>query len=206
MRATVLSLFCVSVAIAAEPVSLFDGQSLDGWTCHTDGVFRVENGAIVAGSEDEAAARNEFLCTTQEFEDFDLTLKFRVAPGPKSNAGVQFRTKRLPGNHEVSGYQADIGPGWFGALYDESRRNRILAKPDDATTKWALENVGEDGWHTYRIRAVGPQITLWLNGVQTVDYTEEDADIPQSGIIALQIHGGMTGLVEYKDVAIKTLD
>ena len=192
----------VAAFLTADPIALFDGESLDGWTCHTDGVFRVEDAAIVAGDPDDPAPRNEFLCTTEEFGDFELRLRFRIADGPKSNAGVQFRTARIPGSHEVSGYQADIGPGWFGALYDESRRRQTLAKPDEATVKKALAAVGEGGWHTYRIRAVGPRITLWLNGVQTVDYTERDADIAETGVIALQIHGGMTGLVEYRDIKL----
>ena len=46
------------------------------------------------------------------------------------NAGVQFRSKRVPNHHGVSGYQADIAPGITGGLYDESCRNlRITELP-----------------------------------------------------------------------------
>ena len=41
---------------------------------------------------------------------------------------MQFRTKRIPKHHEVIGYQADIGQGYWGALYDESRRNKVLGQ------------------------------------------------------------------------------
>ena len=62
----------------------------------------------------------------QEYGDFELRLKFKLLGGDGANAGVQFRTKRIPNHHEVTGYQADMGAGWWGALYDESRRNKML--------------------------------------------------------------------------------
>src|SRR5690606_22580560 len=58
---------------------------------------------------------------------------------------------------------------------------------------------------TYRIRAVGNRIELRLNGVQTVDYVEKDENIATSGIIALQIHGGMKGIIYYKELEILEL-
>ena len=70
---------------------------------------------------------NEFLATTRPYGDFILSLNFRLADG-KGNSGVQFRSVRIPG-HEMSGYQADIGEGYWGALYDESRRNMVLVYP-----------------------------------------------------------------------------
>ena len=188
-----------------EPVSLFDGETLDGWN-GAEGVWRVEDGAIVAGSASEAAPQNEFLCTDRRFDDFDLRLKFRISDGAaKANAGVQFRSERIANHHEVIGYQADIGPGWFGALYDESRRRRLLAEPDAATRAKALAAVGEGGWHDYRVRAEGPRVTIWLNGVETVDYVEPDDAIAREGVIGVQIHGGMRGTIAYRDLVVTPL-
>ena len=51
-------------------VPLFDGKTLTGWEGNRD-VFRVENGEIVGGSMKSALPRNEFLCTTREFENFE---------------------------------------------------------------------------------------------------------------------------------------
>jgi hypothetical protein len=120
----------------------------------------------------------------------------------KANAGVQVRTKRIPNHHEVSGYQADIGQGYWGALYDESRRNKVLAQPD----KKLLEKiVKHDDWNQYVIRCEGSRIRLWLNGQPTVDFTETDAKIERTGIIGLQIHGGAKAKVLYKDIQIEEL-
>jgi hypothetical protein len=60
-------------------------------------------------------------------------------------------------------------------------------------------------WNDYRIRAEGPRIQLWLNGVQTVDYTEPEAGLPASGVIALQIHGNAVSEVRFKDIVIDEL-
>jgi HEAT repeat protein len=192
------------IKIIGEFVSLFDGKSFAGWEGDTT-TWRIENGVITAGSLEEQAPRNEFLATTREYENFDLRLKFKITGNRRVNAGVQFRTRRIPNHHEVSGYQADIGPGVDGHLYDESRRRRMLATPDPETVKKAQAAAGDDGWQIYRIRAEGDHIQLWLNGVNTVDYMEKDTNIPRTGIIALQIHGGMQAVIAYKDIKIREL-
>jgi hypothetical protein len=92
--------------------------------------------------------------------------------------------------------------GYDGALYDESRRNRVLARPSREVLAKALK---QDDWNDYRIRVEGPRIQLWLNGVPTVDYIEKDHKIPRSGIIGLQIHGGCKAIAQYKDLMIEVL-
>ena len=203
-----LAMLVVSSVMAeeiAEEVQLFDGQSFDGWEGDIEDTWRIENGTLTAGSLEKVAARNEFLSTKQVFRNFDLKLKYKIIGDHKINAGVQFRTKRIPDHHEVIGFQADISPAFDGNLYDESRRRKFLAKPQETLRKKAQAAVGADGWNTYRILAVGNRIQLWLNGVQTVDYTETDESIEKSGIIAIQIHGGMKGTVSFKDLVLRPL-
>jgi len=66
------------------------------------------------------------------------------------------------------------------ALCDESRRKKMLAQPTPDVLAKAQKPLGE--WNDYRIRAEGNRIQIWLNGVQTVDYTEMAGVIlPQSG-------------------------
>jgi hypothetical protein len=179
---------------------LFDGKTFEGWEGNLD-VFRIEDGAIVAGSTDKPVARNEFLCTKKEYGDFELRLKFKLV-GDGANAGVQVRTKRIPNHHEVSGYQADMGDGWWGSLYDESRRNKILAKADEQAV---LKVLKRGDWNEYRILCEGPRIRLWINDLSTIDYTEADDKVERTGIIGLQIHGGPPSQASYKDIRIKTL-
>ena len=103
----------------------------------------------------------------------------------------------------VSGYQADLGPGWWGCLYDESRRRRVLAGPASEDRR---KPVRENDWNSYRIRCEGKRIRLWINDMQTVDYTEPSDDIPLKGIIAVQVHSGPPMEARYKNIRIRVLD
>jgi hypothetical protein len=44
-----------------------------------------------------------------------------------------------------------------------------------------------------------------LSGILTVDYTENEKEIPMSGLIGLQIHGGGKAQASYKDITIEDL-
>ena len=182
-------------------VPIFDGKTFNGWEGDRK-IFRIQDGAIVGGSLQNKIERNEFLCTTRAYGDFELRLKVKLLGGEAANAGVQFRTRRIPDNHEVIGYQADLGQNYWGSLYDESRRKKTLTAPDPATIKGVVR-VGD--WNDYVIRAEGKRVQLWLNGVQTVDYTEQDPSIEATGVIAVQIHAGPPTEAWYKDITLLDL-
>lgn len=206
LRSTLLGMLLVALTtglLSADEVEqgftrVFDGKTLAGWEGN-EKYFRVVDGAIVAGTLKENIPRNEFLCTKQEYEDFELRLEVKLVPAA-GNAGIQFRTKRIPNHHEVSGYQADVGQGWWGKLYDESRRNKILAGEDKLGDKLKKED-----WNEYVIRAEGKRIQLWVNGQQTVDYTEKDDNIDSKGVIAVQIHSGGPCEASYRNIRIQEL-
>ncbi len=182
--------------------ALFDGKTFDGWEGNLD-YFRIEDGAIVAGSLSKRTPRNEFLSTKKAYGNFELRLKVKLLGDPKSaNAGIQIRSRRVPNSSEMSGYQADMGQQYWGCLYDESRRNRVLVQADAAGVRKALK-AGD--WNEYVIRCVGPRIQLWLNGYQTVDYTEPDKSIEQTGLIGVQIHAGPPAEAWYKDITIRAI-
>jgi hypothetical protein len=202
----VLLLGAAAVAAAqkpavSKPVRLFDGKTLAGWEGNL-ALFRVQDGAIVGGTLANKIARNEFLCTTKTYGNFELRLNVKLLGGDSANAGVQFRTRRIPNHHEVSGYQADMGVGWWGALYDESRRKKVLQEPDPQKMKGVVRS-GE--WNDYVIRAEGPHIQQSLNGTKTVDYNEADPAIERTGVICVQIHAGPPSEAWYKDISIAEL-
>ena len=183
-----------------EWVSLFDGESFQGWEGNLR-YFRVEDQALIGGFLHASIPRNQFLATEKEYADFELQLQFKLK-GKKTNAGIQLRSQRIPNHHEVIGYQADLGEQYTGCLYDESRRNKVLAGPKADEMAAVIQ---PDAWNDYRIRCRGRRIELWINGHLTVDYTESDPSIPQHGIIALQIHGGPPGEVGYRRIRIREL-
>jgi hypothetical protein len=200
---TAASLLGIATALDAAAAPLFDGRTFAGWEGDTTTVWRIDDGTIVAGALDRRQEKNDFLCTTKRYGNFDLRLKIKLA-GTEGfvNSGIQFRSERIPNSHELIGYQADFGHGFDGALYDESRRNKILAQPSADV----LKQVSQPGeWHDYRIRAEGPRVQLWVNGIQTVDYTETEPGLPATGVIALQIHGNAVSEVRFKDIEIDEL-
>jgi hypothetical protein len=194
----------LAAAESSRTFSLFDGKTFAGWEGDTNKTWRIQDGAIMAGSLDKKFPRNEFICTTRPFTNFLLRISVRLR-GTEGfvNGGVQVRSERIknPPN-EMSGYQADIGAGWWGALYDESRRNRMLAKPEPGVVEKILKT---NDWNSFKIRCESGRVRIALNGVQTLDYTEEDATLPQFGLIGLQIHGDGKTEIAYKDIVIEEL-
>ena len=205
----VLIIFQAATALYADEFAdqslpLFDGESLAGWEGNAFW-FRVEDGAIVAGRIDQKIPHNEFLCTTQIYDDFELRLEAKLV-GDGKNAGVQFRSKRVPDSTEVSGYQADIGTmgdrSIWGALYDESRRRVMLAQTDPDL---ATRIVRPDQWNAIRVICEGARIQIFINGERTVDYTETDKEIRGHGVIGLQIHSGEPTEAWYRNIRIRQL-
>jgi hypothetical protein len=184
----------------ATTTAIFDGKTLEGWDGDTS-VFRVEQESIIGGQLKDKIPHNFFLSSKEEYSDFELTLEFRLI-GEGTNAGVQLRSKRIPDHHEMIGYQADLGQNYWGALYDESRRNKILAAPKKEELDKVLKR---DDWNKYRILCEGRHIQLWINDFKTVDYTEADEAIEQKGLIALQIHGGPPGEAHYRNIRIRRI-
>jgi hypothetical protein len=200
-----LLMFILATAFTGHPqaVSLFDGKTLEGWEGDKEKVWRVADGAIVGGSM-QGNPRNEFLTSTKSYANFVLKLEYKIV-GTEGfvNGGVQIRSRRIPKPpNEMKGYQADIGAGMSGSLYDESRRNKMLVKADPELIK-KTEKAGD--WNSYEIRCEGLKVRLTLNGVQTVDYTETDETLEQDGLIGLQIHGNCKAEIFFRNITIETL-
>ncbi len=205
MKTRLLLLLCwlSAVRIWSASIPLFDGQSFAGWEGETNAVWRIRDGVIIGGSLN-GNPRNEFLATQKRYTNFHLRLEYRLV-GTEGfvNGGVQFRSKRIanPPN-EMSGFQADIGAGFSGCLYDESRRNRMLAMADTNLVA-RIERRGD--WNRYEVVARGPEIQILLNGQRTVSWVERDAAIDTEGVIALQIHGNCKAEISFRNITLEEL-
>jgi len=173
---------------------LTNGRDLTGWEGDTQ-LWSIRDGMLVGHSP--GLDHNEFLATTRSYADFVLSLNFRMVDG-KGNSGVQFRSVRVP-HHEMSGYQADIGEGYWGSLYDESRRNKILVP----ASQDALKVLNKSDWNRYTVRATGERIAVGLNGISSVNYREPEPGIARAGLLAVQIHAGGPMEVQFKDLMIQ---
>ncbi|MBK5291010.1 MAG: DUF1080 domain-containing protein [Acidobacteriia bacterium] len=195
-------LVCIAPLVAQEGFRpLFNGKNLDEFIIDTAGLWRVESGGVIIGVS-PGLNYNDFLRTRKHYANFILKARFRMTDSSgRGNSGIQFRSKPVEGSHEVSGYQADMGQQYWGCLYDESRRKRVLAQASPES----LATLQKDGWNEYIITARGNQITLTLNGVTAVDYKETEPGIETTGFIALQLHGGPPLEMRFKDLLIKEL-
>jgi len=195
---------------------LFDGRSLTGWVKRGGhATYTVEEGCIVGRSVRETA--NTFLCTTQDFGDFELELEVRA--DPRLNSGIQIRsecydrptevvygtqTLRIPAGR-VHGYQVEVDHNrnrrWSGGIYDEARRTWIYPLTNRPAAGAAFR-FGD--WNHYRILCVGDRIQTWVNGVAAADLVDS---MTLAGFIGLQVHGASEeGLeVRWRDLRIREL-
>jgi hypothetical protein len=209
--------------------SLFNGKDLTGWDGNRK-LWFVRDGAITGQTTPENPAKvNTFLVWTNgTVADFELRAAFKlVANNPQgfANSGIQYRSKILdPANWVVGGYQADMeaGPTYTGILYEERMPRGIMAQRGEKVV-WnkdcKKEVVGSIGaaadieaglkkgdWNDYLIIAKGNHLQQFINGMPTVDVTDDCESMrASSGVLALQLHVGQPFTVQFKDIRLKKL-
>ncbi len=181
--------------VSSKWVSLFNGKNLDGWKIYGTEKWYVEDGLLICESGPDK--QYGYLATTKEFKDFELRVDFlQEANG---NSGVFFRS-HIEGT-KITGWQAEVAPPGHntGGIYESYGRGWLI-KPDPS--KDNVLKMGE--WNTMRVKAVGPKVTTWLNGVKMVEITDDKIGAA-TGSIALQIHSGGGIRVKWKNIKIKEL-
>lgn len=190
MMKSIFNLFILSLVVfscSAEKSDfqdLFNGKNLEGWeTRNGTAPFTVEDGVIVGTYV--TGTPNTFLCTKESYSDFILT--FEAYMGKGTNSGVMFRAQSKPDymDGRVHGYQMEMDPTdrkWTGGIYDEARRKWIYNLERNKPAKDAFKL---NEWNKFRIEAIGNNLRVWVNGIQTADLVD---DVDPSGFIGLQVH------------------
>lgn len=185
LAALSLTLLCSACQSDGGWQKLFNGKDFTGFKqLNGEAPYRVEDGCMVGKSV--SGQPNSFMATEQTYGDF--ILEFEVKCDPSLNSGVQFRSESLPDyqNGRVHGYQCEIDPSdraWSGGIYDEARRGWLVTLTNNEAGRAAYN---KDGWNKYRIEAIGNNIRIWLNGVNTANLID---DTTPRGFIAFQVHG-----------------
>jgi len=185
-------------ALAAEEgfKPLFDGKTLQGWTeLNGTAKYWVEDGAIVGRTSE--GSPNSFLCTDEEYGDFELRFEVKVDDG--LNSGAQIRSAQREASEgrfpegRVYGPQVEIesGPGQAGWIYGEATgRGWVSPEPrlDDPKVN-QHDHFRSGEWNAYRVVAEGPRIRVWINGHAIADLVDEEIyqKLPD-GFIGLQVH------------------
>jgi putative heme-binding domain-containing protein len=170
--------------------TLFNGRDLAGWTGDSQ-LWSVENDEIVGRTS--GLAHNTFLVSDLAVEDFRLSLDVKLV-NDAGNSGIQFRSEPIKGFEELRGYQADMGPGWWGKLYEENARALLWDKSGE-------QHVKKGDWNRYEIEAIGSRIRTWINGQPCVDL--DDPDGKRRGIIAFQLHSGDATEVRFRNLQLE---
>lgn len=219
--------------VPPEPVgmqAIFNGKDLSGW----DGdprLWSVREEAIRGETTAENPARgNTFILWKDGVtKNFDLRLSFRC--NATNNSGIQYRSKHItddtvPNAWVVRGYQHEIRnetllPSVAGFIYDEGgKRGRICLVGEQAVwgadgqktvTATLIEQAGFDelfrldNWNDVVILAEGNHLRHYLNGRLILDFTDNDPQAREEGILALQLHAGEPMWVEFRNLRIKEL-
>ena len=212
--------------------SIFNGQNLDGW----DGdprFWSVQDGAITGTTTPEVKIENGntfIVWKGGDVGDFELKLQYKIVGKPSGNSGIQYRSFKLPDNKDntwrIGGYQADFETAdkYSGICYGEAFRG-ILAERGQVTEvkrvdgKVVVDVVGSVGdakeigkkikkeeWNDYHIIARGYHFVHKINGVTTMEMTDNDEQQRRAkGVLALQLHAGPPMVVQFRDVRIKHL-
>ena len=169
-----------------EPITLFNGKSLDGW----QPVGRRENKWSAVGGILQNANSGANLVTVQKFDDFKLHLEFRV---PKeSNSGVYLR-----GRYEL---QIDDAAGLEPSSHHLGGLYGFIA-PSENVARAAGE------WQSMDVTLVGRMLTYELNGTNVICNREIpgitggaiDSAEADPGPLLLQ---GDHGPVDYRNIVI----
>ncbi|MCU0460151.1 MAG: DUF1080 domain-containing protein [Bacteroidales bacterium] len=177
------------------PVSLFNGTDLTGWTQYGTEKWYVEDSLLICESGPDKGYG--YLATDMYYKDFDLSVDFRqVSDG---NSGVFFRS--VIDGTRISGWQVEVAPEGHdtGGIYESYGRGWLVQIPDE---KESILLPGE--WNRMRIKVVGPDVTVWLNGTEMTQFSDP-AIGRANGRIALQIHDGGGIKVQWKNLVIQPL-
>lgn len=166
---------CCGCNSGGKCVELFNGRDLTGWQAEGNATWTVEDGAIVGRQGPNNAPGDLF--TTECYKDFELSCRWRVEW--PCNSGIWFRYQE-----GKKAYQADIleytDPVCYsGTLYCGGKM--FIAMNTDPSL------VNRNGWNSFRIRAVGDHLQLWLNGRKVGDVHDDSSD---HGRIGIQVHPG----------------
>ncbi len=198
-----------------KTIVLFDGSSLDQWRGYKN--EKIGKGwKITDGALEFDGTGGGDICTKEEFENFELTLEWKVSKG--ANSGIMYRVGLGDGAPYLTGPEYQI---LDDANHRDGKKDTTSAAALYALYKCEgkeLKKVGE--WNTTKIVHVGNKVEHWLNGKKVVS-AEIDSDdwkkrvngskfknwkkfgTLKKGHIALQDHGDQ---VWFRNIKIKVLD
>jgi hypothetical protein len=188
---------------SGEWVSLFDGQSLNGWKVgENSATFSVRDGQIIVhGATAHLFYNGDY--QHHVFKNFEF--KADVMTWPGANSGIYFHTEFQEGGWPKKGFEVQVNNShtdWkrTGSLYNVVNLKEVYVK--------------DMVWFTEYIRVDGKHVTVKINDKTVVEYTEPEDFKPapgqtdhflSSGTFALQGHDPNSE-VHFKNIMVKVSD
>lgn len=198
-HSAVILLATIHFLAAEEPISLFDGKSLAGWTGPAREDWRVEEGALVLGDGKSPHVRENWLATEQQFGNFELT--FQAKTEGDVGTGMFFRSGLTPGRRIV-GWQCDVGQSFDGGLYKEGVSGGMVAYPAKDQVRKVIKL---NDWNDYKVRATGRRIQTFVNGTLMADYRDRSSDWRRTGVLALEQSAHGSGQARFRAIRLTIL-
>lgn len=195
-----LIFFFTGSILHSEELSLFPSNSLDDWTTVGGAKWSYQNGTL-SGGQDGDPKRSGLLLSKAKFQDFDLSLDFKIDEHGKYNSGIYLRYHLEQKGDRL---QVNIGRGaadepvglYLSDWLDKGDEKDEIRKPKV--------------WNSLRIKALGSHIQVWLNGKKIVDFKDAKrlSNYLTPGQLAFQTYGaeGHAGWVKFRRMKIKPLN
>ena len=185
---------CATSSSDPRWITLIDGNTgLENWDRVGDANWRAEGGAIVA---DKGTGNANYLVSKNSYKDFEIYAEFWA--DHTTNSGIFLRVTNPNKITATDAYEVNI--------FDQ--------RPEPSYGTGAIVNFAKVApmpkaggkWNTYEITAKGAQLTVVLNGVQTVSI--QNSQMTQ-GPFALQYGSGpkdaLGGVIKWRKVQIREL-
>jgi hypothetical protein len=201
----VLALLSVISICRGQPeagfVSLFDGETFTGWRMaaeHTN-TWKIEGGALVTRG---GRCHLFYVGDGKPFKDFELKVEVMTEPG--ANGGIYFHTQYQEVDWPKQGFESQVN-----VSHSDWRKTGSLYGVADVGTTPARDNT----WWTQHIIVRGNRVTVRINEVTVLEYTEPAGAQPGkdfarklgAGTFALQAHDPKS-VVRYKNIRVKRFE
>lgn len=166
-------------------IDLYDGSTLFGWTAQSNANWNTSNAMLGASRGDPG-----LLTTNTEFGDYHLRVDYHCI-GENVNSGVFLHTNDKPGRDDITTrcYELNIAPD-----SNPFPTGSIVGRAK------SMKSINPKGWHSMEAKVQGGQVTVFVDGVMTADYT--DPRPLRRGKIGLQFN---EGAIEFREVKIRPL-
>lgn len=173
---------------------IFNGTNLDDWNAEPE-YWKMEGGVLHGHTP--GTQNHHYAYTKTNYTDFELHADVKLIG---NNSGICIRI--APKNFDnVPGYQVDMGDGYWGCLWEEHGRGKVVDYPAAEAAKL----LHKEDWNHYYIRAAGHHIEAWLNGVKTIDVVDDKGLL--TGPLGFQLCHGQGKMTDasFKNVVYRPL-